>query len=265
MGWDGAATVPPQVRERVPETERKTIVSERFVRAWKASPKKLLSLIRTRRISAPDVVQSRANESCREDVLMTLGQGDRSEGAAIADAALTSILDARLKPDQAYAYARVTEMLLNHVAVRVANNDSSQIAMQLTYHVPNDESGRWNPILKACRLPKLAKAWGQANFPFPWSRGKPKSDWPVWTVLDPSKLDPIALELNTATKEQFRAVPDRMLSEDEDCVVDCRKELLSGLKRLRGWVEKARAPEKRVGPAWERRGNALILLMDGDR
>jgi hypothetical protein len=240
-------------------------MSERFVRGWKASPEKLQALVGNKRITARDVIKSKANASCREDVLMTLGEGDEDEGKAIAETALTAILEKRLDSKLAYAYGRVTEMLLNYAALPLANKESSQILMQLTYHVPNDDPGRWNPVLKALKLSKTAKLWAAPNFPFPWFKGSPKSDWPTWTVVDGSSLEAIDAELKTVTPDSLNAIPDKMLSDNKDYVGDCRKEFFSALKRLRTWVEKAQASEGSDGVGWKKRGNALILLMDGDQ
>ncbi len=240
-------------------------MSERFVRGWKASPEKLQALVGARQVKARDVIKNKANASCREDVLMTLGDGDEDEGATIAETALTAILAGRLDSERAYEYGRVTELLLNHAALPLGNKESSQILMQLTYHVPNGDAGRWNPLLKALKLTKTAKLWAAPNLLFPWSRGRSRSDWPAWTVIDSSSLQAIDTELKAVAKVRLNAIPDKMLSDGEDDVGDCREELWSGLKRLTTWVEKARAPEGRDGLGWKKQDNALILLMDGDQ
>jgi hypothetical protein len=240
-------------------------MSERFVRAWKVSPDKLRALIGSRPFAARDVITSKANSPCREDVLMTLGDGDEDEGRSIAEAALTAMLAGRLDASRAYDYGRVTELLLNHAAIPLANKESHQILMQLTYHVPNDTPGRWNPILEACNLPALAKNWAEPNWPFPWNKGASKSDWPTWTIFQSSVLESVHAELTRLSPAQIQAVPDKMFSDEPDYVGDCKKELVDGLKRLRTWVEKARAAENKDGSAWQKRGNALVVLMDGDQ
>ena len=71
-----------------------TFGTERFVRGWKVSLEKLQALVGAKRVRARDVI--RANGGCRQDVLMTLADGDEDEGRVIAETALTAILEGRL-------------------------------------------------------------------------------------------------------------------------------------------------------------------------
>jgi hypothetical protein len=137
--------------------------------------------------------------------------------------------------------------------------------MLLTYYVPNDEPGRWNPILKACKLAAVAKLWASPNFHFPWPKGPTRSRWPTWTLFDAPDLESIGAELESFTKAKLEAVPATMLSSDAEDAHDCRDELWSGLDRLRHWLGEASAPEKGEGLGWQKRGNALLVLMDGDQ
>ena len=241
-------------------------MSERFVRGWKVSPKKLLGLVGSKRWSAKDVLKSRANAACRSDVFMTLGDGEEAEGKATSEELVGAILSGKLDRQGGYGYARVLELRLNHAARPLTRGPSSEILLQLTYAVPNDSHGRWNPILRALKMPKLAKAWASTNLAFPWSGSKGKVDWPVWTVLDDATLRAVAVELRGVTKARIDALPPKLLVEPSfDWLDDCRKELFDGLKRLAKWVDLARAPEKTEGPAWTKTGNALVLSMDGDQ
>jgi hypothetical protein len=220
-------------------------MSERFVRGWKVSPEKLRGLVGAKTLDARTVLRGKANGRCRDDVFMTLGRGDKSEGRAIAEAGLGDIFEGRLSAKHAYTYGRVTELVLNHVASPL----EPEIVMQLTYAVPNDHPGRWNPILKRLALPKLAKLWAAPNFGFPWATSK--LDWPTWTIFAPADFAAIASELATITKESLAALPETLLS-DRDHAEECREELSMGLRTLRTWLAKAR-------------GGALVLSMDGDQ
>ena len=143
----------------------------------------------------------------------------------------------------------------------------SQILLQLTYHVPNESHGRWNPLLKACKLATLAKSWAALNVSFPWQNAKhrPKVDWPVWTLFDEAVLAEIAAELEQLTKERIESLQGKVLADNEKYSEECREELWSGLTRLRAWIRSAQAPEKTEGLGWAKKGNALMLLMDGDQ
>jgi hypothetical protein len=223
-------------------------MSERFVRGWKGSAKELRALVGAKSLDARTVLKSKANSRCREDVVMTLGDGDEDEGREIAERALTEIFEGRLRPKGAYEYGRVTELVLNHTATLLG----PEILLQLTYHVPNDTPGRWNPMLKKLALPKLAKLWAATNLGFPWA--KSKLGWPTWTVFDEAASSAILAELKSITKKSLAALPDVLLADDSaaDEAAECRAELWVGLKTLRSWLMKAR-------------GSSLILSMDGDQ
>lgn len=238
-------------------------MSDRFVRGWKVSPEKLQALVGSKKLAAKAVLASRANEDSLEDVVMTLGDEDEEQGTQIATDALTAILSGPLKSDAAYEYARVTELLLNHVAKPLAAED--EIVLQLTYHVPDAEFGCWNPLLKALKLPKLAKAWARDNFVFPWAKGKSKSSWPAWTLIAGDDLEAIAAELEPLTRKQLDVLPAALLADDEAEAAETREELWEGLKLLRKWVKSARSDEKKERLGVATQGNALVLSMDGDQ
>jgi len=244
-------------------------MAERIVRGWKVSLQKLAELVGSQCLTAREILTSELNSPCLEDVLMTLGEGDAEDGTQIAEGALTAILAGKLEHEAAYDYARVIEPLLNRVAIPLGNTEGDQILLQLTYYFPNDSHGRWNPVLQACNLPKLAVAWAAPNVDFPWtgSAGPDREDypWPVWTCFDVSMLPELAAELGRVTKQQIDALSVEILVEDRESVDDCRNELWQGLQRLRGWIDRAQAPQEAEGVAWTKTGNVLMLVMDGDQ
>jgi hypothetical protein len=165
------------------------------------------------------------------------------------------VLAGDLVEDHAYPYARVVEPLLTVVAEPLG-----MIHMALTYYLPNDSFGRWNPVLDALGLNRLAALWGVGNVAFPWPRGRtPLQDWPCITELAPTAL----AELAGDWRVRLAALPSSLLAEDPDLAADARAELHDGLDELARWVELAAGPwssqRRCVAPS----GNSLILVMDG--
>src|SRR6185436_4900019 len=113
-----------------------THMSSRFVRGWKASPKKLLELVGTKKLTAKAVL-AKAKKSNAKDVYMTLGQGydddSAAEGKVLATEYLTSMLEGKL--DGSHEYGRVIELVLDHAAQPMRG----QIDLLHTYHVPSDD------------------------------------------------------------------------------------------------------------------------------
>ncbi len=244
-------------------------MSERFLRGWKVSPEKLQALVGSRMLTAREILASRTNAKLKRDVFMTLGEGDEreevAEGRAMPEAALTAIFDGRLDSDDAYNYGRVLELVLNHSAKRAGKGAAISIAR--TYHVPKAAPGCWNPLLEACGLSALAKAWASDNVFFPWSSaaGAGRTHWPLFTLFHPAVLDELAAELKSVPESHLELIPANLLAREEDGVEPCREELRQGLRMLRGWINEARAPEPSEGLAVAQEGNALMLLMDGDQ
>jgi hypothetical protein len=239
-------------------------MSERFVRGWKVSIPKLYALVGAKRLTARDVLASKANAGCRYDVVMTLGDGEEDEGRELAETALTEILVGPLDSERHTEYARVGELILNHTTRPLGNTDDTHIVMQMTYHVPNDSHARWTPILSALRLPKLASVWGAENLSFP-SKRTGGHYWPTWTVVAPGKLASLGVELKALTKQRVWALPPDILVDREEDLDDCRAELWAGLQRLGKWIAIARAPEKTERVACGKTANSLVLVMDGDQ
>lgn len=235
-------------------------MSSRFVRGWKASPHKLRALVGTRLVSPAKVLTSKANARVRTDVFMTLGEGDdleaMAEGRFLATEALTSLLHGPL--DDSQHFGRVLELLLNHVARPLPG----ELELGLTYHLPTDSPGCWNPLLRTLKLPTLAKWWAAENFVFP---SKGADWWPTWTAFDPKVLTAISNELAPLTRKALEKLPAAKLTDEPANAAAVRDELWAGLKALRGWVTTARARERteRLGLATD--DNWLILSMDGDQ
>jgi hypothetical protein len=170
------------------------------------------------------------------------------------------VLAGDLNEEHAYPYARLVEPLLTVVAEPLG-----MIHMALTYYLPNDSFGRWNPVLSAVGLSRLASLWGTANA-FPWPGGR-TPHWPCVTRLSPTSLAEVTAELAGDWRARLNLVPDSLLSEGADpgLAAETRAELTGGLAVLAEWVERAAAP-------WtsQRRGvspvdNSLILVMDGSQ
>ncbi len=235
-------------------------MSERFVRGWKVSPKKLRDLVGSEATTARVIVASKANARVRTDVFMTLGDGEAADGKALVLSTLDEILGGKLRKEARYDYARVLELVLNAEALPM----KGEILMQLTYAAPNDTHGRWNPMLRALGLKKLAKVWGTATLAWPLAKAKP-IDWPTWMLLEGATLRAVADELATVTRARVDALPAAIVADQEDWVADARTELLEGLGQLRAWTKSALAPERREGLLWSKKECALLLSMDGDQ
>ena len=224
-------------------------MSSRFVRGWKASPKKLLELVGTKKLTAKTVL-AKANKKNAKDVFMTLGQGyddeSAAEGKTLATEYLTSMLEGKL--DKTHEYGRVIELVLDHAAEPMRG----EITLMDTYHLPSDDQGCWNPLLRALKLPTLAKAWAAPSFSFPRKTGGSDTDWPVWTEFAPKTLAAVADELEPLERASLDILADKLLGDDP---VATRDELWDGLQTLATWVDHARRkPEA-----------SLVLVMDGDQ
>jgi hypothetical protein len=237
-------------------------MSERFVRGWKVSLKKLSSLVGSRSLSAKDILKSGANEDLVTDVFMTLGFGKKKEGQSLATAALTDIFEGTLDPQRGSNYLRVLELLLSDVARPL----DGTIELSLTNYLPNDSQGRLNPVLDILKLSSLAKAWAAPNVSFPWKSAKlaPHIAWPIWTSLEGRVLTDVRGELKGLVKGRLKEIPLDALAENEKYADATREELWAGLQTLRAWVDKAVAKETKERSALAKDGNALLLSLDGD-
>ena len=171
------------------------------------------------------------------------------------------VLGGRLDPDRAYPYTRLVEPILTMVAEPLG-----MIHMAYTCYLPNDSFGRWNPVLAAIGLPRLAAAWAEPNCPFPWPRGsKARSDWPCVTELAAGELATVAAELDAGWRDALAALPDSTLADDADPreAAGARTELAEDLAELTTWVDQARAPWSSRRRCVAADGNSLVLVMDG--
>src|SRR6478672_11858243 len=133
-------------------------MSQCFVRGWKVSTERIKVLVGANRFTAREVLESKANDKCREDVLMTLGHRDVTKGEAIATRALKAILEGELEAGEAYAYARVLELLLNHAGLPLAREYDPKWREPIDQIVLRAAVGPMEPpLFAACKLPALAR------------------------------------------------------------------------------------------------------------
>jgi hypothetical protein len=233
-------------------------MAERFVRGYVVSSELLKGLVGS---GFPVKGSLTRRSESREEIEETL-DGD---GWVISiEQALGHLSSGKLDPDLAYVYRRVTELLLVAFAQRLPG----EIDLALTYYLPNDSFGRWNPVLKAMGCSRTARHWAADNFPFPWRR-RPRgvdTDWPALTLIRSGELEALAAELAAPP----RSVADELLRPDldgstEELVVEARTELERGLRRLQSWIARAAAPQAKARPALAPSGNDLLLWMDGDQ
>lgn len=232
-------------------------MAERFVRGYVVSPERLLALVGS---GFPVKGPLTRRSEVREEVEETLA-GDGWEVSI--DDALEHLSRGDLDPGLAYVYRRVSELVLGAFAIRLPG----EIELVLTYYLPNDSAGRWDPVLRSMGCSRLAKLWAADNVAFPWRR-RPRGvsfDWPGLSLLPSAELAAIAAELAAPRK-----APDELLRPDLDgeaaeLLAEARAELGRGLRRLRSWVARASAEQTRAKPAVAPSGNALLLWMDGDQ
>jgi hypothetical protein len=145
------------------------------------------------------------------------------------------------------------------IRVLTAAARASILWVQLTYSLPNDSFGRWNPVLVQLGLPTLARLWAEPNVSFPWAThdASRDPDWPIRTAIGPGVLSVVAGELAGLSRERLHALPARLLVEESfaHLLDDMRQELHRGLELLTRWVAAALA----------RTGSSLLLIMDGDQ
>jgi len=242
----------------------------------------LHGIVGSRRFTALEVLEAAVPEAVKE-IAMTLGGGDLEGGRTEIAQALTDILGGTLEPSRAYGYARATELVLDRVAeplteyayeartlrlrdreprdVRVLTTAAraSILWVQLTYSLPNDSFGRWNPVLVELGLPTLARLWAQPNVSFPWAELEVSRDpdWPIRTAIGPGELSAVAGELAGLSRERLNTLPPRLLVEESfaHLLDEMREELHRGLELLTRWV----------AAAVTRTGSSLLLIMDGDQ
>lgn len=220
-------------------------MAERFVRGYTVSSGALSGLVGARSLRGQDVLRA-SDEELLEELCGTLDV-DEEALAALLD----EIFGGELEGGHAYEYLRVSELLL---ATRCRKLDD-EIEVVLTYYLPNESFGRWNPVLAELGLETLAERFGETTLAFPWPVVSDVA-WPGVSGFTPTDLRVLRAELDTAWRERLESLPDALLVEaDTDWdPADTRDELKQGLTTLGRWVNRALA-----------RHQGLILWMDGDQ
>jgi hypothetical protein len=240
LGWVGIS---------VPKEE--AFVAERFVFGFVVSVDALERLVGSQ-LDADELLATVSSEFV--DMF-----DDEFESEISLNRCVRDVLAGNLDEDLAYPYARLVEPVLTVVAEPLG-----MIHMALTYYLPNDSFGRWNPVLEALGLGRLAALWGTANCAFPWPRGRtPVKDWPRVTEISPPALNEISPELASDWRTRLAALPDSVVADDADAATSARTELGEGLSQLAGWVQRATGPWVSERRCVESTGNSLILVMDG--
>lgn len=228
-------------------------MSERFVLGFTLAPGALDALVGSRRPLR--AVLSKAPRAVRQGIEE---QFEYDSGGELTPAAIVQeILSGELDREHAYEYARVVELLASAVGKPLGT-----IEVVLSYSLPNDSAGRWNPVLKQLGLPALAKAWAAPNLRFPWAkRVREKGlkrvlpDWPFRTVLDTKALSTLSRELASPWRARLDALGAKWLVDRHDeWLEELRAELGAGLATLARWVKAARGKRQE-----------LLLIMDGDQ
>lgn len=220
-------------------------MAERYVRGYAVPHQGLSSLVGTRKLTGAECL-ARVDPDIVEEVSMTL---DLDEGELRE--LLDEIFGGQLDRECAYEYLRMLELVL---AARGFALDG-EIDVVMTYYLPNDSFGRWNPVLRELGLTRLAALWAEPNLPFPWE--KPSGvDWPAVTGLAPDELNRLGAELGGDWRAALKALdPLKLVEPGRDAdLPDVRDELTRGLERLADWV--VAACSRRTG---------LVLWMDGDQ
>jgi hypothetical protein len=224
---------------------------ERFVYGFVVATDALWTLVGSG-LDAQDLLRDVDNEF----IDMFDDEFDSAPGHYAAD-----IFAGRLDPQRAYPYTRLVEPILTMVAEPLG-----MIHMANTCYLPNDSFGRWNPVLAAIGLPRLAAVWASLNCPFPWPRGTtPRRDWPCVTELAPDDLTAVTIELEAGWRGALAALPDATVADgaDPELAAATRAELTDDLDELTSWVDQARAPWSSRRRCVAADGNSLILVMDG--
>jgi hypothetical protein len=178
------------------------------------------------------------------------------------------VLTGRLDDGLDYPYARLVEPLLTVVAEPLG-----MIHIAHTYYLSNDTFGRWNPVLKALGLRRLAALWAAPNCAFPWPRGRSATvDWPCVTEYAPAALVEIGAELATDWRSGLDGLADSALADADlaeparrEWAADVRVELGDSLDQLRDWVDRAARPWTSHRRCVEPSGNSLVVVTDGSQ
>jgi hypothetical protein len=235
-------------------------MSERFVEGFAVALPKLTALLGTPEVGFAAIHKRIGKKQIFEDMVMTIGDGDEDEGLPDVTAGLDAL--AAGKPPTLTYVERLTQLILH------AHGEPLKPALMESNFMPADEdNGLWNPAFKALGMKTIAKQWGKPNLKF---LKKPEGfGWPILTVVEPAALALWKTELATPWKKKLATLPNSTFDPDADDDAEdaymSRDEVEAGIAVLEKWVTAVSKPieSKRKGVA--AKGNALLLILDGDQ
>lgn len=236
-------------------------MSERFVEAFAVAPAKLTALLGTPDVGFAAIKKLIGRKQIFEDLVMTLGDGDEDEGLVEATAGLEAL--AAGKPPGISYPERLTQLVLHAYAepLKPAQGESN--------FMPADEDhGFWNPAFEALGMKTIATQWGKSNFALTGKKTK-AFGWPVITIVEPAALALWKKDLATDWKSKLAELPNSTFDpeaddDDEDAYLS-KEEVSAGIANLQKWVTAASGPLASKRKAVAAKGNALILVLDGDQ
>ncbi len=235
-------------------------MSERFVEAFAVAPAKLAVLLGTPDVGFAAIHKLIGKKQIFEDMVMTIGDGDEDDGLSEVMAGLDAL--AAGKPPMVTYVERLTQLLLH------AHGESLKPAMMESNFMPADEEcGSWSPAFKALGMKTIAKGWGKPSFKF---LRKPKGfGWPIMTIVEPVALAVWKQELATPWRKKLATLPhstfDPEAADDAEDAYPSRDEVETGIAVLEKWVTAALKPSTSKRKAVAAKGNALVLVLDGDQ
>ncbi|MFT3691869.1 MAG: hypothetical protein QM831_01925 [Kofleriaceae bacterium] len=208
---------------------------------------------------AAAAVRKKAKAAQVTDVEMTLGEGERKPGKALAtkilDAMAADELDDLFDDDEGdefvvddYAVMRVAQMVLSAYGTSLGT-------IEMPF-VEGDPNGFPTGVWKALKMPVLAKLYGKTSFA--WPTKKPGDvDWPIAMQIAGKDLAAVKAEL--AKPRDVEALPlalfvSKEYGTEKDVVEMTREELGSAFDDLAKWVTTAVTKKK-----------TLVIVLDGDQ
>lgn len=237
-------------------------MSERFVEGFAASIARLDALRGTPEVGFAAIKKLIGRRPIFEDLMMTIGDGDDDDGITEATAGLDAIAAGK-RPKVTYV-ERLAQLVLHAHAEPLRPSP-----MEANFMPAAEDDGLWNPAFAALGMKTIAKQWGRPNLAFPHAKSKVDFGWPVITVVEPASLVHWKAELATPWRDRLAALPlstfDPDAKDDGEPAFMDRDEVAAGIAVLEKWVAKASgaivSKRKAVAP----KGNALVLVIDGDQ
>jgi hypothetical protein len=217
-------------------------MSQRFVKGYKLDAEKMDAFLGSKELSYE--VLKKANKDYFDDIEETLEEDGMS-----LKALLSELNQNELNSKHAYGYSRILELILNSGKCVL----DEQIDLIVTNFL-NTESGDWNEVLKEVGLIHLSELWATNNFAFPWKKSKPKSDWPIWTLIKPEDVDMLLREFKNFNEKKLNKVDDEFFDNNDE--ENQKEELIAGLNILKDWLVRAKKEDK---------NEVILLQMDGDQ